>query len=153
MKKYVFPYGFRLSFTDKKIVSFPAINLSLIKRSSQEEFSFLILVDSGAEITVTQIDLTSIKLEGVSPLRSALEDVATPFVPFVGKKAATDCTTAGADGYLDLTLKFDNQQIAAALGRVTDKEVQVLKLTANLKPEFGDIPIVGEDVIVVLKKK
>jgi len=106
-----------------------------------------------ADFDVTQVDLTSIKLEGISPLRSALEDVATPFVPFIGKRLATDCTDAGADGFLDLILKFDNQAIVAALGPVTDKEVRVLKLTGNLKPEFGGIPIVGEDVVIILKKK
>ena len=106
-----------------------------------------------ADFDVSQIDLASIKLEGVSPLRSALEDVATPFVPFVGKEKAEDCTIEGADGYLDLTFKFDNQEIVAVLGPVTDKEVRVLKLTGNLKPEFGGIPIVGEDVVVILKKK
>jgi hypothetical protein len=102
---------------------------------------------------VTKIDVATVKLEGVSPLRSALEDVATPFVPFIGKTQATDCTTAGADGHMDLTLKFDNQAIVAALGTVTDGEVRVLKLTGNLKPDFGGTPIVGEDVVVILKKK
>jgi len=28
----------------------------------------------------------------------------------------------------------------------------VLKLTHNLKPKFGDTPVVGEDVVVILKK-
>lgn len=105
------------------------------------------------DFDVTQVDLASVKLEGVSSLRSALEDVATPFAPFIEKKGALDCTTAGADGYMDLTLKFDNQQVVTALGTVTDGKVQVLKLTGNLKPEFGGIPIVGEDVVVILKKK
>lgn len=105
------------------------------------------------DLDVTQVDLSSIKLEGVSPLRSDLEDVATPFEPFVDKRLATDCTTAGADGYMDLTLKFDNQAIASVLGSVTDGEVRVLKLTSNLKPEFGGIPIIGEDVVVIIKKK
>lgn len=106
-----------------------------------------------ADFDVRKIDLSSVRLEGVSPLRSALEDVATPFVPFIGKKEAFDCTTARADGYVDRTLKFDNQAIVAALGPVTDREVRVLKLTGNLKPEFGGTPIVGEDVMVTLKKK
>ena len=83
-------------------------------------------------------------------MRSALEDVATPFVPFVGKETTNDCTTAGADGFIDLTLKFDNQAIATALGSVVDQEVRVLKLTGNL---LDGTPIVGEDVVVILKKK
>lgn len=98
------------------------------------------------------VDPASVKLEGVSPLRWALEDVATPFLPLSGKTVATDCTTAGPDGFLDLTLMFDNQAVAAALGPVIDGEVRVLHLTGNLKPQFGSTSIAGEDVVVILKK-
>lgn len=101
---------------------------------------------------VSQVDPTTIELEGVSPLRWALEDVATPFSPFVGKKDAFDCTDEGADGFTDLTLKFDSQAIVGALGAVSDGDVLVLSLTGSLKPEFGGTPIVGEDVVVILKK-
>ena len=52
MRKYVFPYGFRLSLKEKKIISFPAVTVSLIKRDSKEEFSFLVLIDSGAEVSL-----------------------------------------------------------------------------------------------------
>jgi hypothetical protein len=102
-----------------------------------------------ATFDVTKIDVASVKLEGVSPLRSAVEDVATPFVPFTGKTAAFDCTAMGSDGFSDLTLQFDNQAVVAALGAVTDGEVRVLNLTGNLRPAFGGTPIVGEDVVVL----
>ena len=52
MRKYVFPYGFRLSLKEKKMISFPAVAVSLIKRDSEEEFSFLVLIDSGAEVSL-----------------------------------------------------------------------------------------------------
>ena len=52
MKKYIFPYGFELSLKKGKVITFPAINLNLFKRNSGEEFSFLVLVDSGAEISL-----------------------------------------------------------------------------------------------------
>jgi len=103
-----------------------------------------------ATFAVTQVDVATVRLEGVPPLQSALEDVATPFEPFIGKKQATDCTTAGPDGFLDLTLKFDTQAVVAALGPVTDGEVLVLQLTGQL---FDGTPIVGEDVVVILKKR
>jgi hypothetical protein len=87
-------------------------------------------------------------------LRSAREDVATPFVPFIGKRNAFDCTARGPDGFLDLTLKFDNQAVMAALGAGTDGEVRILRLTGSLLlPAFGSTPIAGEDVVVILKKK
>jgi len=102
-------------------------------------------------IDVTQIDVGTIKLAGVSPLQSDLEDVATPFSPFTGKQDCNlDCTTAGPDGLLDLTLKFDAQAIIAALGAVTDGQCLVLKLTGNL---LDGSPIKGEDVVVIRKKK
>lgn len=52
MKKYIFPYGFRLSLKERKIISFPAITVSLIKRNSKKEFSFLVLIDSGSEVSL-----------------------------------------------------------------------------------------------------
>jgi hypothetical protein len=99
---------------------------------------------------VTQIDPGSVLLEGVAPLRWSLEDVATPFEPFIGKEDAYDCSEYGPDGYVDLTLKFKAQEIIAALGDVNDGDVLVLRLTGE---EYGGRPIVGEDVIVILKKK
>lgn len=102
---------------------------------------------------VTQIDFSTVALEGVHPLRWTMEDVATPFEPYIGKEVKCDCTTNGPDGYMDLTLKFDIQEVVAELGDVHDGEVRVLKLTGNLKEEFGGTPIIGEDVVVILKKK
>jgi hypothetical protein len=102
---------------------------------------------------VNRINVSTVRLEGVPPLRSAREDVATPFVPFIGKRNAFDCTARGPDGFLDLTLKFDNQAVVAALGAVADGEVRVLHLTGSLLPAFGSTPIAGEDVVVILKKK
>jgi hypothetical protein len=103
-------------------------------------------------LDVTKIDPFSIRLEGVVPLRWDLEDVATPFAPFTGRISATSCSKEGPDSFLDLTLKFDTQSVVAALGSITDREVRVLHVSGNLKPEFGGAPIVGEDVVLILKK-
>jgi len=105
-----------------------------------------------ATFDVTQIDLATVRLEGVPAIRSSLEDVATPFVPFIGKSNPFDCTTAGPDGYTDLTLKFNRQAVVNALGgpgALTDGQVVVLHLTGSL---LDGTPIVGEDVVVILKK-
>ena len=95
-------------------------------------------------LDVTQIDPTAVRLEGVAPLRWELEDVATPYVPFLGKKECSDCTEEGPDGHLDLTLKFAIQEVVAALGPVEDGDCRVLTLTGVL--------ILGEDVVVIRKK-
>ena len=104
------------------------------------------------DFPVDAIDPASVRLMGVAPLRSSVEDVATPFEPFLGKVNELDCTQLGPDGYPDLTLKFDTQKVVEMLGEVEDRDVIVLTLTGNLKEEFGGIPIVGEDVVRILKK-
>ena len=58
--------------------------------------------------------MATIQLEGVDPIRSGYEDVATP----VSDISDCNCTKDGPDGHLDLTLKFDTQEIVAALGDV-----------------------------------
>ncbi len=104
------------------------------------------------DFDVTQIDIATLALEGVAPVRSAFQDVATPFEPFIGKEDAFDCTDEGPDGFLDLTLKFPKQDVVAALGPVNDGDVVVLQVTGQLLAEFGGTPIVGEDVVVIISK-
>ncbi len=104
------------------------------------------------EFDVTQVDIASVRLEGVPPHRSAIEDVASPFEPFDALDDALDCTTEGPDRWDDLTLKFKTQEVVSALGAVADGEVLVLTLTGILKGEFSETPIQGEDVVVIKKK-
>jgi PKD repeat protein len=109
----------------------------------------------GEDLDVTQIDPASVRLEhlgAVAPLRWALEDVATPYEPYVGKGDRYDCTEAGPDGYLDLVVMFDSQEVTAALGEIDDGDVIVLHVSGNLMEAYGGTPIVGEDVIWILKK-
>lgn len=98
---------------------------------------------------VTQIDPASVRLERVASLHSSLEDVGTPFEPFIDKEDAFDCTDEGPDGFPDLTLKFDTQEIVATLGEVEDGETLILTLEGEL---FDSTSIVGEDVVLILKK-
>jgi len=107
------------------------------------------------DLDVTQIDPVSVRLEhlaGVTPVSWALEDTATPYEPYAGKADAYDCTEVGPDGYLDLVLMFDAQQVVDALGEVHDGDVLVLHLTGQLMDDYGATPIVGEDVVWILKK-
>ena len=102
-----------------------------------------------ADFDVTTVDIASIRLSGVAPVRSALEDVATP----VGDGAdECACTSDGPDGYLDLKLKFDVQAIVAALGPVHDGDVAPLMLTGTLLEESGGLPIEGKDCVIILSK-
>lgn len=90
------------------------------------------------ELDVSEIDPATIRLEGVTPLRSSIEDVATP--------GACD---VGGDGVDDLTIKFDNGKLAEALNGAADGEERTLELTGNLREEFGGTAIVGQDVVIV----
>jgi hypothetical protein len=115
------------------------------------------------EFDVTQVDPGTVYLlaapdadpmtEGVAPLRWAYEDVAKPYEPFVDKPLDPfACTEEGADGWLDLTIKFEQQEVVAAFGDVDDGDVIKLYITGKLKEAFGGSSIRGEDVIVVLNK-
>ncbi len=96
---------------------------------------------------VSQIDVASVRLAGVAPIRSSYEDVATP----AANMNECDCTTEGPDGYTDLTLKFKTQQIVEELlnaqGELADGEVLVLTLTGVLSDQT---PIEGADCIVLV---
>jgi hypothetical protein len=88
-------------------------------------------------------------MEGVAPIRSNWEDMAAP-APDTGD--ACECTTDGPDGYTDLTLKFNAQDIVAAFGEVADGDELELFLTGALAEAFGGIPIEGSDCVVIIKK-
>jgi hypothetical protein len=104
------------------------------------------------DFDVTMIDPASLRLEGVAPLRWSIEDVGTPFEPFLGKEHVYDCSTLGPDGHMDLTVKFSAQEIVAALGEVDDGDVLVLHLSGNLMVDYGGTAVVGEDVVWILDK-
>ncbi len=110
---------------------------------------------------VTQVDLTSLLLKkateddfGVSPLRTAYEDVAIPY-DFEEEWARYSCLEYyEGDGFLDLTLKFSTQEIADLLSvlGVSDGDELLLYLTGNLTEEYGGAPIVGQDVVWIIEK-
>jgi len=74
----------------------------------------------------------------------AIEDVATPFGGDLEDELS--CTTDGADGFDDLTLKFDRQAIIAAIGLVNDGDVIPLTLTGELN---DGTTLSGQDNIII----
>ena len=110
------------------------------------------------DLDVTTIDPGTIRLAGVSPLCWALKDVATPYEPFIGKQTVNDCTDEGPDGFTDLTLKFNTQELVQSLElllgqELEDGEAVVVRLGGNLREAHGSAAFLGEDVVVVLKNK
>lgn len=102
------------------------------------------------DFDVSEIDPATVELEGVSPLRWDTEDVATPFDGEISDPAQRDeCTDEGADGFTDLTLKFDTQDVLDAFGAVSDGDVVVVSLTGELT---DGQPFEGVDVVWIKDK-
>lgn len=101
------------------------------------------------EFDVNTIDVASIALTGASPIRSSFEDVSA----IVSDGNECECTTAGPDGYTDLTLKFATQAIVDELvrnwGELVHDQVLTLTLTGLL---FDETAIEGGDCVVVRGK-
>ena len=89
------------------------------------------------DFNVEDIDVATIALEGVAPIRSSFEDVSTIF-----EGEECECTTEGPDGFLDLTLKFRRKDILSALegilgdlSEIENRTEVPLYLTAQLLDE------------------
>lgn len=104
------------------------------------------------DVSLIDPSTVMLTLDGLAtggPLRWSFEDVATPFQPFVGKVDAFDCTSDGADGFTDLSLKFDTQSVLADLG--IDAADLGETLVLGVKGEtFDGTAIRGEDVVVIV---
>jgi hypothetical protein len=75
------------------------------------------------DFDVFDVDVTAITLLGVPPIPVCIhyEDVSRP----VEDRPECECTDAGPDGYLDLVLKFDTQEIVAAIETLAEAFDQV----------------------------
>ncbi len=93
----------------------------------------------GAEdFDVYEIDVASLRLEGVPAIQPAYEDVAGPFA---GDPCG--CAVTRPDCFLDLTINFVTQQVVDAIGSAYG--VHELKLTGAL---LDGTPIEGRDCVV-----
>jgi hypothetical protein len=96
-------------------------------------------------LDVNDIDPASLLLEGVAPVRYAYEDVTTPV-----EGDDCECTTLGADGYTDLTLKFQVRDISAVIAGAAPGSVLELKLTGQL---LDGTPFETTDCVWILHEK
>jgi len=101
------------------------------------------------DFDVTLIDPATILLARecstgeVAPHRWAYEDVATPF-----DGELCDCHDLNGDGYLDLTLKFDTQELVEMLElEVMAGDMIPLILTGNLNDEAACAAFKGSDCV------
>ncbi len=94
---------------------------------------------------VNNIDLNSVLLEGISPLRTYFRDVSTPFSNG-GADPCLNCSEEGPDGKSDLLLKFSKNEVIAFLGEVNNGDCVEMTLTGQL---VDGTPISGSDHILV----
>ena len=108
-----------------------------------------VAIPGSTEFPAEQLDPSSLRLEGVSAYElHFVLDVGTPVDPVIATENTRDCDATDRDGLDDLLVFFSRAQILQALGEVEDEQTLVLRLTGNLKTEFGAYPVVGEDVVV-----
>ncbi len=91
---------------------------------------------------VRDIDIATLEINGVAPIKTAFEDVTTP-----SALEPCDCEALGSDTFEDLTLKFDTQAIVATLGSVSKGLEIPLTLTGKLTD--GVTEIEGSDCVVI----
>lgn len=89
---------------------------------------------------VNDIDVSTILLEGIMPLRHNYADVATP----VANGDECDCNRLGGDGLTDLALKFSRNDIVMTIGDFTNKETRSLTLTGML---YDGTPFEASDCV------
>jgi hypothetical protein len=120
----------------------PGANPNRLNLKSKGVFPVAILGTEGFDVTMidpSTIRLTRDGVEGVAPLRWSYEDVASPVGGEVG------------DGYMDLTLKFDTEELVEILGLRDDAGTTIeLTLTGYLLEEYGGTKITGTDSLLVL---
>lgn len=147
--------------TLQKVVPIPVISVYVdIKPASwpnpintASQGVFAVAICGTENFDVTTIDPATIKLtmEGlevsVSPIRWSYEDVATPYTGEPGGGHAL-----GGDGYLDLVLHFDTQEVVNTLGlRAYVGQTIPLVITGNLYEELGGTPIQGQDYVRIIR--
>ncbi|UCD94527.1 MAG: hypothetical protein JSU69_00300 [Candidatus Zixiibacteriota bacterium] len=71
------------------------------------------------DFEVTQVDASTVTLQGASPIQWNCDDVSTPVYE---PTEDCECRDLGADGYLDLFLKFDILEIINSLGEISPRK-------------------------------
>ncbi|WP_416397164.1 fibro-slime domain-containing protein [Allohahella sp. A8] len=98
---------------------------------------------------VSMVDVDSVRILGLAPLRFDYDDVATPYALREGKAGYMDCHEDAADGQLDLTMKFDKKAVVERFGPVTDGQSVTVVIEGKL---YDGTAFEGEDVALILQK-
>ncbi|MEW6981649.1 hypothetical protein AAD001_03235 [Colwelliaceae bacterium 6471] len=112
-----------------------------------------VTVFGNENIDVSNINLESISLHGVAPLRSTIKDLGQPWLGLDDNSA---CEDKEPDGFNDLSLKFKTQEIVAAIKAsgiaITDGAIVQLTLEGQIEPLVEIQYFAGQDTIHIIKK-
>jgi len=103
----------------------------------------LVAILGTPDLDVHDIDVSSLFLEGVAPVRSHIEDMSAPMT----NGDECKCTVGHPDGYMDLTLKFEAQGIAEVIDGVAPGDQKMLTVTGQL---LDGTPFETSDCIAVV---
>jgi hypothetical protein len=118
----------------------PQSCLNIMNPKSKGVFDVAIL--GAGNFDVLNIDVATLSLEGVAPLRSRYKDDAAPLIN--GQEC--ECESKKKDGIVDLTMKFDTEQVIETLGEVEDGQEWLLHLGGSL---YDGTAIEGTDCILI----
>jgi len=100
-----------------------------------------------ADFDVTTIDVSTVTIAGIYPLKWGFEDVSTPYLdPLMD---CYSCTEEGMDGYMDLSLIFNSRDIITSLGNVSHGDCVTLEINGFL---YDGTPITGSDIVTIIIK-
>lgn len=124
-----------------------ADNLDRGRRDNPNQGGVLpVALVGSTNFAVEDVDASSLLLEGVAPERYSYEDVSTP--PAAGLTECP-CDSSGADGLVDLTMKFRRQDLFYAIPEHVDGERISLTLTGTL---LDGTPFEARDCVQILAK-
>jgi len=103
-----------------------------------------VAVAGGDGFDVQDIDMSTVTLLGVPPLRGSYEDETAPV------NAPCDCPERGPDGVEDLVMKFSRQALAYALPSITDGDIVELTLSGIMN---DGTPFEGADCVRIQSGK
>jgi hypothetical protein len=103
------------------------------------------VIYGSSNLNVSDINLSTIRINGVAPLRSSFERIGAPYA----KVNDCDCSAAGSDNIMDLALKFDTQALVPSLAGVADGQRTTIIITGKLR---NGTDFEGRDCVRVKRK-
>ncbi|MBT3880262.1 MAG: hypothetical protein HOI47_26945 [Candidatus Scalindua sp.] len=116
--------------------------------SDDEKADLKVAILGTQNFQVSTVDIDTIMLNGVSPVKSKIKDITAP-----SALELCDCEKLPKDTYDDIVLKFNSQEIIATIGDVNDGDQVKLTLTGNLLEEFSGSAIEGVDCVLIQDKR